>query len=103
VASQFTRYQVCNFYLWGNLKGKVYKNNPRSTEALQIKITRIICSITVDQLQKVYNFYTQKDTVPTARKLLPKLRETINFKGGSNSVDLSPLANYTDRVIAAGQ
>jgi hypothetical protein len=25
----------CNFYLWGNLKGKVYKNNPRSIEALQ--------------------------------------------------------------------
>jgi hypothetical protein len=24
-----------DFYLWGNLKEKYYKNNPRSTEALQ--------------------------------------------------------------------
>jgi hypothetical protein len=29
----------CNFYLWGNLKGKIYKNNPCSIEALQAKIT----------------------------------------------------------------
>jgi hypothetical protein len=43
----------CNFYLWENLKGKVYKNNPHSTEALQNEITRIIGSITVDELQKV--------------------------------------------------
>jgi hypothetical protein len=25
---------ISNFYLWGNLKGKVYKNNPHSIEAL---------------------------------------------------------------------
>jgi hypothetical protein len=31
----------------------------------------------------VYDFYTQEETVPTVRQLLPKLRETINFKGGS--------------------
>jgi hypothetical protein len=37
----------------GNLKGKVYKNNPRSIEALQNEITRVIGSIAVDQLQKV--------------------------------------------------
>jgi hypothetical protein len=43
----------CDFYLWGHLKGRVYKNNPRSTETLQIEITRIIGSITVDQLQEV--------------------------------------------------
>jgi hypothetical protein len=40
-------------YLWGNLKGKVYKNNPRSTEALRNEITRVIGSVTVDELQKV--------------------------------------------------
>jgi hypothetical protein len=43
----------CYFYLWGNLKGKVYKNNPRSTEAPQNDITRAIGSVTVDELQKV--------------------------------------------------
>jgi hypothetical protein len=31
----------------------------------------------------VYDSYTQNETVPTVRKLLPELRETINFKGGS--------------------
>jgi hypothetical protein len=36
----------------------------------------------------VYNFYTQEATVPSTRKLLPKLRETINFKGGSTSLKL---------------
>jgi hypothetical protein len=43
----------CNFYLWGNLKGKVYKNNSHGIEALQIEITRVIDSIAVDELQKV--------------------------------------------------
>jgi hypothetical protein len=43
----------CDFCLCGNLKGKVYRNNLRTTEALQNEITRIIGSITVDQLRKV--------------------------------------------------
>jgi hypothetical protein len=43
----------CDFYLWGNLKGKVYKNNPRSIEALQNEITRVVASVTVDELHKV--------------------------------------------------
>jgi hypothetical protein len=43
----------CDYYLWGNLKGKVYKNNPRSIEARQSEITRVIRPVTVDQLQKV--------------------------------------------------
>jgi hypothetical protein len=43
----------CNFYLWGNLKGKVYKNNPRSIEALENAVTRVIGSIAVDELQRM--------------------------------------------------
>jgi hypothetical protein len=43
----------CVFYLWGNLKGKVYKNNPHSIEAIQAEITRVIGSIAGDKLQKV--------------------------------------------------
>jgi hypothetical protein len=42
-----------DYYLSGNLKAKVYKNNPRSIEALQNEITRVIHSITVDELQRV--------------------------------------------------
>jgi hypothetical protein len=53
VASQVPRSQFLCFYLWGNLKGKVYNNNPCSTEALQNEIACVIASITVDQLQKV--------------------------------------------------
>jgi hypothetical protein len=45
-------FSFCDFYLWGNLKGNVYKNNPRSTEALQNEITRVIGSVTVDELQQ---------------------------------------------------
>jgi acetylglutamate kinase len=43
----------CDFNLWGNLNGKVYKNNPRSIEALQNEITRVIGSVAVDELQRV--------------------------------------------------
>jgi hypothetical protein len=43
----------CDLYLWGYLKGKVYKNNPRSIEALRNEITRVIGSITVDQFHKL--------------------------------------------------
>jgi hypothetical protein len=30
----------------------------------------------------VYDYYTQEETVPAVKKLLPKLRETIHFKAG---------------------
>jgi hypothetical protein len=53
VTSQDPKSQFLRFLLWANLKGKVYKNNPRSIEALQDEITRVIGSITVDELQKV--------------------------------------------------
>jgi hypothetical protein len=43
----------CDFYLWGNLQGKVYKNNPHSIETLQAEITHVIGSIAMNELQKV--------------------------------------------------
>jgi hypothetical protein len=46
-------FSFCDFYLWENLKGKVYKNNPCSIEALQYEITCVIGSITMDKLHKV--------------------------------------------------
>jgi hypothetical protein len=51
--SQSPDLSFCHFYLWGNLKGKFYKNNPHSIEALQAEITHIIGSIVMDELQRV--------------------------------------------------
>jgi hypothetical protein len=45
---------ICDFYLWGNLKGKVYKNNPRTADALKTEIRNIVCSINGDELQRVF-------------------------------------------------
>jgi hypothetical protein len=36
----------------------------------------------------VYDFYTQEETVPIVRKLLPKFSETENFQGRSTSLKL---------------
>jgi hypothetical protein len=49
-----------DFYLWGNLNGKVYKNNPHTTEALQNEITYVIASVTEDKFQNMYqNLFRQ--------------------------------------------
>jgi hypothetical protein len=53
VTSQVPKSHFLQFLSWGNLKGKVYKNNPHSIEALQAGITRVIDSIAMDELQKV--------------------------------------------------
>jgi hypothetical protein len=42
---------ICDFYLWGNLKGKVYKNNPQTADALKTEIRNIVRSINGDKLQ----------------------------------------------------
>jgi hypothetical protein len=44
---------VCDFYLWENLKGKVYRNTPRTAEALQNEIRNVVASISADELQRV--------------------------------------------------
>jgi hypothetical protein len=49
--------RFCDFYLWGNLKVKVYKNRARNTEALRNEITRVIGSITMGQLEKMSQSY----------------------------------------------
>jgi hypothetical protein len=46
-------HSVCNFYLWGNLKEKVYRNNPCTAEALQNEIRNVNASITANELQHV--------------------------------------------------
>jgi hypothetical protein len=44
---------VCDFYLWGDLKGKVYRNTPHSAEALQNEIRNVVALISADELQRV--------------------------------------------------
>ena len=43
-----------DFFLWGLLKGKVYKNTPRSIEQLKDAIRREIQAVNVDTLGKVF-------------------------------------------------
>jgi hypothetical protein len=45
---------ICDFCLWGNLKGKVYKNNPQTADALKTEIRNIVRSINGDELQRVF-------------------------------------------------
>lgn len=56
-----------DFYLWGALKGKVYKNNPHTLEELKAAITINIQEITPDTLRKVFrNLKTRIQTCLTA-------------------------------------
>jgi hypothetical protein len=40
---------VCDLFV-GNLKGKVYRNTPRTAEALQNEIRNVVASISADEL-----------------------------------------------------
>jgi hypothetical protein len=42
---------VCDFYLWRKLKQNVYRNNPRTLEALENEIRTVIHDITERELQ----------------------------------------------------
>jgi hypothetical protein len=44
---------VCDFYLWGNLKGKVYRNTPHTAEVLQNELRNVVASISADEHQCV--------------------------------------------------
>lgn len=44
---------VCDFYLWGNLKNKVYASNPHTLEELKQNIRREVEAISVDELMRV--------------------------------------------------
>jgi len=43
-----------DFFLWGLLKGKVYKNTPRTIEQLKNAIRQEIQAVNVDTLGKVF-------------------------------------------------
>jgi hypothetical protein len=41
----------CDFYLWGNLKDKVYSNNPHTLVELKQSIRETVSSIEVSELK----------------------------------------------------
>ena len=53
LATQISRSNACRL-LWGLLKGKVYKNTPRTIEQLKDAIGQEIQAVNVDTLGKVF-------------------------------------------------
>jgi hypothetical protein len=51
---------VCDFYLWGNLKGKVYRNIPDTSEALQNEIWNAVSLVSADKLGRVSQQFLQR-------------------------------------------
>lgn len=51
---------VCDFFLWGYLKSKVYMNKPRTLNDLKAAITQEIGSITNQMLGKVFDSLTAR-------------------------------------------
>ena len=44
---------ACDFYLWENLKQKVYRRNPQTLVDLENEIRRVISTIKQEELQRV--------------------------------------------------
>jgi hypothetical protein len=53
VASKIAGSSVYDFYLWENIKGKVYRNTHHTAEALQNEIRNVIALILIDRLHCV--------------------------------------------------
>lgn len=51
---------VCDFFLWGYLKSKVYVNKPRTLEDLKEAITQEVASITAEMLEKVFDSFAER-------------------------------------------
>lgn len=51
---------VCDFFLWGYLKSKVYANKPRTLEDLKEAIKEVIGSITNEMLSKVFDSFAAR-------------------------------------------
>jgi len=43
-----------DYFLWGCLKGRVYRNKPRATDALKANITEEIQAVTADVLPRTF-------------------------------------------------
>jgi len=51
---------TCDFYLWGNLKGKMYANNPKTLEDLKENSRTEIRRIDTAELHRVYDNMLQR-------------------------------------------
>ena len=54
LATQISRSNIADFFLWGLLKSKVYKNTPRTIEQLKDAIRQEIQAVNIDTLGKVF-------------------------------------------------
>jgi len=54
LATQISRPNACRLLFWGLLKGKVYKNTPRTIEQLKDAISQEIQAVNADTLGKVF-------------------------------------------------
>ena len=61
---------VCDYYLWGTLKSKVYRNNPQSLQELQQNISDEIAAIPAVQLRSAF------------RNLLTRAQKCQEMNGG---------------------
>jgi hypothetical protein len=53
VAPHLPDITLCDFYLWGSLKDKVYKTNPHTLEELRNNIHHGISAISGEELHRV--------------------------------------------------
>jgi len=65
---------TADFFLWGLLKGKVYKNTPRTIEQLKDAIRQEIHAVSVDTLGKVF------------QNLKKRIQVCLDMKGVSASI-----------------
>lgn len=64
-----TDLNLCNFYLWGNLKTKVYSNNPHRLDVCKHNICKIITSIEVSELKLMsYNPFQETCSLFNSRR-----------------------------------
>ena len=50
-----------DYFLWGYLKGTVYQNKPRTTDALKANITKEILAVTADVLARTFQNMAHRD------------------------------------------
>ena len=53
-------FMACDFYLWGNLKNKVYKTNPHTLDELKQNIRTQINAILQAELMRVNAYFLRR-------------------------------------------
>ena len=73
--TRVSRSDAADFLLWGLLKGKVYKNTPRTIEEIKDAIRQEIQAVNIDTLGKVF------------QNLEKLIQVCLDVKGDSFSID----------------